>query len=220
MSQTNKTYALLPDIWAYPPRLLPQPKIRRPLARWQLRCLYAATILCLSLGLSIGSRTSHEPISRQIGSLPVLSASSIKLVPAKTTVISTASAITATAATGRLPSDTSNPAGSLASIGSGSYSFGQCTYYVATRRYVPKGWGNASEWLGHAKAAGFHTDNIPVNGAIAWSSVGWVGHVAYVEQVAGGKVLITEMNNWGASGGGWNRVDKRWAAVSDFKYIY
>lgn len=74
------------------------------------------------------------------------------------------------------------------------YPWGQCTYYVAIRRYVP--WsGNAKSWLVNARAFGFETGSIPVPGAIMVTSENprW-GHVAYVEAVNDGKVTVSEMN--------------------------
>jgi len=45
------------------------------------------------------------------------------------------------------------------------FPWGQCTYYVALRRYIP--WsGNANMWLRNAKAFGFKTGNAPIVGAI------------------------------------------------------
>lgn len=76
----------------------------------------------------------------------------------------------------------------------GRFPYGQCTYYVWTRRYVP--WnGDAWEWLGNARLFGRPTGRVPVPGSIVvmWGS--WVGHVAYVEKVfADGTFLISEMN--------------------------
>ncbi|MGH7746791.1 MAG: CHAP domain-containing protein, partial [Candidatus Dormibacteria bacterium] len=98
------------------------------------------------------------------------------------------------------------------------FAFGQCTYYVATRRCVP--WfGNAHEWLSRAAAYGFSTGRNPRVGAIAvWrpgqSGASGAGHVGYVEAVGPGDGLpagsfkVSEMN-WG----GWDRVDYR--VVSD-----
>ncbi len=97
----------------------------------------------------------------------------------------------------------------------GGYSYGQCTYYVAKRRPVGTRWGNARDWMAHAKAEGYLTGSIPVAGAVAWTPQGWYGHVAYVEQVDGGQVLISEMNF-----AGWNRVSRRWVAATAFGYIY
>ncbi len=74
------------------------------------------------------------------------------------------------------------------------FPWGQCTYYVSTRRKVP--WsGDAWTWYRNARDAGRPEGQTPVAGAIAvmWGS--WVGHVAYVERVnPDGSFVISEMN--------------------------
>lgn len=95
-----------------------------------------------------------------------------------------------------------------------SYDYGQCTYYVASRRAVGN-WGNAGAWLSNAIAEGHSTGSVPAPGAIAWSP----GHVAYVESVSGGQVTVSEMNFWG-NGGGWNIVSYRTVPAGAFTYIY
>ncbi len=74
------------------------------------------------------------------------------------------------------------------------FPWGQCTYYVALRRYVP--WnGHAKYWLPNARAYGYTTGTAPVPGAIIVTAEnGRYGHVAYVEAVDGNKVTISEMN--------------------------
>ncbi|HSX01696.1 MAG TPA: CHAP domain-containing protein [Candidatus Saccharimonadia bacterium] len=111
------------------------------------------------------------------------------------------------------------PPGTMAAFGTyaNSYAWGQCTWYVATRRPIPTNWGNARNWLSHAQAAGWGTGSAPAVAAIAWTSEGYYGHVALVEDVdaENGQVLISEMNYTGL-----DRIDKRWAPISSFKYIY
>lgn len=107
------------------------------------------------------------------------------------------------------------PAGLLGGATCGNhFAYGQCTYYVATRRCVP--WfGNAREWLGRAAAMGYPTGHSPQRGAIAvWragqAGASYAGHVGYVEAVGpqdgvpAGTFKVSEMN-WG----GWNHVDYR-----------
>lgn len=74
------------------------------------------------------------------------------------------------------------------------FPWGQCTYYVAIRRYVP--WnGDAKNWLTNARAYGFKTGSTPVAGAIIVTGENRrYGHVAYVEAVNDDKVTISEMN--------------------------
>jgi hypothetical protein len=94
------------------------------------------------------------------------------------------------------------------------FAYGQCTYYVATRRCVP--WfGNAWEWWHNAGVLGFAEGHEPRVGAIAvWGRRGHgasgVGHVAYVEAVGPADGVppdhfkVSEMNH-----NGWDRVDYR-----------
>ena len=96
------------------------------------------------------------------------------------------------------------------SSGGASYPFGQCTWYVNTRRPAPWG-GNAWQWFGRARAYGRPEGPTPRVGAImvTWESPYW-GHVAYVEQVyADGSWLVSEMNYASPTGGGWGRVSYR-----------
>ncbi len=86
---------------------------------------------------------------------------------------------------------------------SNHFPYGQCTYYVATRRNVP--WnGNAIAWLWNA--APFRPEgSTPRPGAIMVTSEGWgLGHVAYVESVGAGSFTVSEMNF-----AGWGFVDYR-----------
>jgi len=112
-----------------------------------------------------------------------------------------------------LPPGTMAPQGTYAN----SYTKGQCTWYVAGRRQIPTGWGNAVSWFSHAKSAGWSTGTTAAVAAIAWTPAGSYGHVALVEQVSadGTQVQVSEMN--------YSRpyvTDKRWAPASSFKYIY
>jgi LysM repeat protein len=89
---------------------------------------------------------------------------------------------------------TDNPP-QLGPYANAKFTYGQCTWYVASRRNVP--WtGDAWMWWGNARAMGFPEGQVPEPGAImvTWESVIY-GHVAYVEQVnADGSFVISEMN--------------------------
>ena len=79
--------------------------------------------------------------------------------------------------------------------GGGHFSFGWCTWYVSTRRYVP--WmGNAIEWFRNAAAMGFPEGQAPRPGAIMVTRESGWGHVAYVESVDpdGKGWTVSEMN--------------------------
>lgn len=87
--------------------------------------------------------------------------------------------------------------------GGHSFPYGYCTWYVASKKYVPWG-GNAGTWLYHAKAYGAKTGKSPKKGAIVVTSESWYGHVAIVEKVSGGNITISEMNY-----AGWGKVSRR-----------
>lgn len=96
-----------------------------------------------------------------------------------------------------------------------TYSPGYCTWFVASRRPVPSGWGNARNWLANARAAGWATGSTPRVGAIAWTGAGAMGHVALVVAVNGSQVTVQEMNY-----AGFGVVSSRVANASEFSYIY
>jgi surface antigen len=84
------------------------------------------------------------------------------------------------------------------------FAYGYCTFYVASRRYVP--WfGNAIEWWPNAAAYGFAEGQAPRVGAIMVTRESAVGHVAYVEAVhPDGGWDVSEENF-----AGWNIVSRR-----------
>jgi len=83
------------------------------------------------------------------------------------------------------------------------FSYGFCTYYVATRRYVP--WfGNAIDWWPNARSYGYPEGSTPKPGAIMVTRESSIGHVAYVESVSGNTFVVSEMNFTA-----WNVVDRR-----------
>jgi surface antigen len=100
------------------------------------------------------------------------------------------------------------PAVPIAYQNSNRFPFGQCTWYVAQKRYVP--WnGNAWQWYGNAQAYGYRVGSQPRPGAIQVTWESYYGHVAYVESVNNdGSWTVSEMN-YGGNGGGWGRVSWR-----------
>jgi surface antigen len=88
------------------------------------------------------------------------------------------------------------------------FAWGQCTWYVATRRCIP--WmGNADQWYGAAAAYGYAEGHQPQVGAVVvfWpggDGASSVGHVGYVEAVGpasgvpAGEFKLSEMNFNGA----------------------
>ncbi len=98
--------------------------------------------------------------------------------------------------------------------GPNHFPFGWCTWYVASRRYVP--WrGNASAWSYQARRYGYQVGRTPAVGAIMVTHESRWGHVAYVEAVHGGTVTISEMNF-----NRWGRVNWRTLSASYGVYIY
>lgn len=93
------------------------------------------------------------------------------------------------------------------SSGAHSFPWGQCTWYVASRRHVPWG-GNAGTWLYHAKAYGANIGKAPKVGAIMVSGESIYGHVGLVESVSGGSFTISEMNY-----SGFGKVDRRTISI-------
>ncbi len=55
-------------------------------------------------------------------------------------------------------------------------------------------WGNANQWGAGARAAGFTVNSTPSVGAVAETTAGAYGHVAVVEAISGGNVIVSEMN--------------------------
>jgi len=98
------------------------------------------------------------------------------------------------------------------------FPYGYCTYYVASRTYVP--WnGHAKSWLTNARAYGFKTGSVPAVGAIVVTSENrWYGHVAYVEAVHSNTITVSEMNYVG-----WGRKSVRTIPINSYKirgYVY
>lgn len=94
--------------------------------------------------------------------------------------------------------------GGFVAVGSDSFPYGYCTYYVAGKRAINWG-GNAREWYGNAQASGHVTGSAPKVGAIMVTNESAYGHVAYVESVnADSSFTVSEMNY-----AGWGVVDYR-----------
>jgi surface antigen len=73
------------------------------------------------------------------------------------------------------------------------FSYGWCTYYVASKREIP--WhGNANRWLFNAGGMGFETAHKPLIGAVMVTSESGYGHVAFVEDFTDNTVTVSEMN--------------------------
>jgi surface antigen len=54
--------------------------------------------------------------------------------------------------------------------------------------------GYANTWGTYAPQYGYRVDSTPQVGAVAWTQAGRYGHVAVVEVISGGNVIVSEMN--------------------------
>jgi CHAP domain-containing protein len=106
--------------------------------------------------------------------------------------------------------------------------FGVCTWYAWDRHQNEPllKLGNAAAWAWNAPTYGLPTGSTPAVGATVVfqpgvEGAGDGGHVAHVEQVLGGGWFIVSEMNFGLNGGGWGRVDWRYAYVtSGVTFIY
>lgn len=99
-----------------------------------------------------------------------------------------------------------------------TYTPGNCTWYAKSRRPdIPNSLGNANTWYYRAAAQGWDVGLTPKKGAVATTTAGRLGHVAYVEAVTpdGKWVTISEMNY-----GGLYHMNTRTVYYTEFKYIY
>lgn len=115
------------------------------------------------------------------------------------------------------PAPVSAPsASSSASFGyANSYTWGNCTWYVASRVHVPDNLGNANTWASMAQYDGFRAGPARI-GAVATNTwMSYLGHVALVIDVQGDQVKVSEMNV-----NGLGVVDEAWYPMSDWVYIY
>ncbi len=97
--------------------------------------------------------------------------------------------------------------------------FGVCTWYAGFARADEplRQMGPANNWPTLAARYGLRTGSTPVAGATVYFAPGVEGsggHVAHVEQVLGGGWFIVSEMNFYWNGGGWGRVDWRYAYVA------
>ncbi|HZC05495.1 MAG TPA: CHAP domain-containing protein [Ktedonobacterales bacterium] len=110
-----------------------------------------------------------------------------------------------------------------------SAEFGVCTWWAwYARRDEPQlGYlGSATNWISGARAQGMSVGYAPAVGATVVfqpgvQGAGGGGHVGHVEQLLGGGWFIISEMNFYWNGGGWGRVDYRYAhAGSGVAFIY
>lgn len=181
------------------------------------RTAVAMMIWCASIGTL---QAAHDLGTGKVGSSWAWTNSGLTATATVTQVNS--SALQAAVHASILPSGPSGqllPPGTMAPVRTyaNSYSRGQCTWYVASRRQIPSHWGNAVSWYYRATSLGWSVGTVPAVAAIAWTPDGRFGHVALVEQVSadGSQVFISEMNYRSVG-----VISTRWAASRQFKYIY
>jgi surface antigen len=109
-----------------------------------------------------------------------------------------------------------------------SVAFGQCTWWAQWKRQDEnfQQIGNAMYWASGAAARGYRVGTVPAVGSTVVFQPGvqgasGAGHVAHVEAVyPDGWFLISEMNFYW-NGGGWGRVDYRFAHMGPgVQFIY
>lgn len=111
------------------------------------------------------------------------------------------------------PQPVSQPASTYSS--QNLYTWGNCTYGVASWINVPQDLGNANQWAYNASREGFTVSPIPRVGSVAQTTGGYAGHVALVIGVDGDTVTIQEMNYAGLG-----VTSQRTAPINSFTYIY
>lgn len=95
------------------------------------------------------------------------------------------------------------------------YELYSCTWWVKHWKPSVGNWGNANQWGYSAQAEGWTVSSTPVAGAVAWSTRGQYGHVAYVLEVNSDSVVIQE-GNYDYQGS----VRTIKVPVSQYRYIY
>ena len=98
------------------------------------------------------------------------------------------------------------------------YAPGNCTWYAKSMRPdLPNNLGNANTWYANAAAMGWNVGSTPKKGAVATTTAGGLGHVAYVIGVSldGQEVTIREMNYRGLY-----NMNTRTVHYTAFNYIY
>lgn len=124
-----------------------------------------------------------------------------------------------------VPESIDHPTGDVGN----AYAYGQCTCWAYTRRHqlgLPVGshFGNGGDWANSARALGYSVDNNPQVGDImvfrrgqAFSSSRY-GHVAIVEAIIDGKVVVSESNPHGRTPG--RPTSRTFANIHDYEYIH
>lgn len=113
------------------------------------------------------------------------------------------------------PAASSVPVSTRLPVPGNGYDWGQCTFFVKTKRPdIGNYWGNADQWGYSARAAGYEVNNTPTVGSIGVATN--YMHVVYIEAVNGdGTVTLSEMNYVSLG-----VISTRVAPISEFVYIH
>ena len=104
----------------------------------------------------------------------------------------------------------------------------ECVSYAAWKVYQNYGYmpywggrGNASQWPGNARAAGYTVSNVPRARSVGISMSGPYGHAVWIEAVSGNRVYISQYN-YANEATNWLPGDysEQWMDASAFVYIY
>ena len=176
---------------------------RRPISRLLSHALVMGAVLTpfMVTAASAHSGTTPGRAAARMLVLPteVAAERAHRVLPAEPAVVTADAAAPqpAPAAPPPAPPEPARPFAEAAPVsgGGGHFSFGWCTWYVSTKRYVP--WsGNAIDWWPNAAAMGFQEGRTPRTGAIMVTRESGYGHVAYVEAVDADGLgwSVSEMN--------------------------
>ena len=79
----------------------------------------------------------------------------------------------------------------------------ECVSYAAFKvastygwpNYWARGGNNANQWPGNADRYGIHRGSTPKVGSVAVMMSGYYGHVAWVEEVHGNRIVVSDYNS-------------------------
>lgn len=126
---------------------------------------------------------------------PATNTSPVQAAPAPAPVVA-ASATPAVAQSSSVAPTVASSSSKVTYSVSNTYPAGQCTWGVkALAPWVGNYWGNAGQWLGSARSAGYSTGTTPQVGSVAVWTNSYYGHVAVVTAVhSNGTIEVMECN--------------------------
>lgn len=177
-----------------------------------------ATRLPMLFTLAVFPTIKHQPVNPRMGEIGIVRVSDLAhvqpikaLKPVESQEIATVAEIPVPE-----PPKAPEPAPPVSIPSSVNlYTWGNCTYGVASWINVPQDLGNANQWAYNASREGFTVSSVPRVGSVAQTNAGYYGHVALVIGVTDSTVVVREMN-YTALG----VTSEREAPISEFIYIY